>query len=55
MLKHVGPRGLYSNLKACFFLATKAATRLWFGMEIDTDHTHIRNGKYVPYVEVCGP
>ena len=42
--------GFWSRL-----LATKAAIRLWFGMKIGSDHTHTRNGKYAPYVEVCGP
>ena len=40
---------------AYFFLATKAATWLWFGMVIGIDHLHIHNGKFAPYVEVCGP
>ena len=40
-----------------FFLATKATTWLWFGMDhmvIGIDHPHTHNGKYVPYIEVCG-
>ena len=55
MLKYMGPRGLYINVKGLLFLATKAATWLWFGMVIGIDHLHIHNGKFVPYVEVCGP
>ena len=38
-----------------FFLATKAASCLWFGMVIGSDHPHTHNGNYVPYVAVCGP
>ena len=45
MLKYMGPRGLYLNTKARFFLATKAATWLWFGMVIGSDHPHTHNGK----------
>ena len=55
MLKYMGPRGLYINIKGCLFLATKAATWLWFGMVIGIDHLHIHNGKFAPYVEVYGP
>ena len=38
-----------------FFLATKAANCLWFGIVIGSDHPHTHNGNYVPYVAVCGP
>ena len=55
MLKYVGTRGIYLNTKGLFFLAGKAATWLWFGVVIRIDHAHIRNGKFVTYVEVCGP
>ena len=33
---------------ACFFLATKEATWLWFGMVIGIDHPHTHSGNYVP-------
>ena len=55
MLKYMGPRGLYINIKAYLFLATKTVTWLLFGMVIGIDHLHIHNGKFAPYVEVCGP
>ena len=38
-----------------FFLATKAASWLWFGMVIGIDHPHTNNGKFVPFIAVCGP
>ena len=56
MLKYVGPKGLYLNIKGLlFFLAIKATTWLWFGMVICIHHPHMHNGKYTPYVELCGP
>ena len=56
MLKYVGPRGPYMLIsRACFFLATKAATWLWFGMVIGIDHPHTNNSKYATYFEVYGP
>ena len=50
MLKYMGPRGLYINIKG--LLATKAATWRWFDMVIGIDHLHIHNGKFAPYVEI---
>ena len=48
-----GPQGpIYKYKRAYFFLATKAATWLWFGMVIGIDHLHIHNGKFAPYVEI---
>ena len=46
MLKYVGPRGLYLNVKGlhCFFLETKAATCLRFCMVIGIDYPHTHNG-----------
>ena len=41
--------------RARFFLATKAATWLWFGMVIGIDHPHTNNSKYATYFEVYGP
>ena len=38
-----------------FFLATKAASWLWFGMVIGIDHPHTHNGNVVPFIAVCGP
>ena len=39
---------------ACF-LATKAASWLWFGMVIGIDHPHTQSGNYGPHVAICGP
>ena len=47
--------GQETKIKGCLFLATKAASCLWFGMVIGSDHPHTHNGNYVPYVAVCGP
>ena len=56
MLKYIWAPGAYIQIqRACFFLATKAATWLWFGMVIGNDHPHPHNAKYAPYVEVYGP
>ena len=55
ILKYVGPRGLYLDIKGLLLRSTKAATWFWFGMVICIDHPHTHNGKYAPYVEVCGP
>ena len=55
ILKLVGPRGLYLNMRTYLFLATKAATWLWFGMVIGIDHPHTHSGKYTQYVEAYGP
>ena len=41
--------------RARFFLATKAATWLWFGMVIGIDHSHTNNSKYATYFEAYGP
>ena len=50
-----GPRGPYMLIsRARFFLATKAATWLWFGMVIGIDHPHTNNSKYATYFEVYG-
>ena len=39
MLKYVGSKGLYLNIKGpVFFLAIKATTWLWFGMVICIHH-----------------
>ena len=40
---------------AFFFLGTKAATWLSFGMVIDIHHPHIYKDEYAPYIEVYGP
>ena len=44
-MKVKGPRGPYKMQRACFFLATKAATWLWFGMVISIDDPYTHNGK----------
>ena len=44
MLKYVGPRGLYLNIKGLLFLETKAATCLRFCMVIGSDYPHTHNG-----------
>ena len=41
-----GPQGPIFKYKGpAFFLATKAATWLWFGMVIGSDHPHTHDGK----------
>ena len=55
MFKKVGPRGININVKGLLFLATEAATKLWFGMVIGNDYPHTHSGKYGQYVEVCAP
>ena len=51
-----GPQGPILKIqRACFFLATKAATWLWFGMVIGIDHPHTNNSNYATYFEVYGP
>ena len=50
-----GPQGpIFKYKRACFFLATKEATWLWFGMVIGIDHPHIQSGNYVPHIAICG-
>ena len=51
------PQGpIFEYKGAVFFLAIKTTTWLWFqvGMVICIHHPHIHNGKYTPYVELCG-
>ena len=56
MMKYVGPRGPYMLIsRTHFFLATKAATWLWFGMVIGIDHPHTNNSLYATSFEVYGP
>ena len=52
---YVGPRGIYSNIKACFFIATKAATQLWFGMVIGIDYPHILSGTHTYMLKDVSP
>ena len=54
--KYHGPQGPIKKFKGyAFFLATKAASLLWFGMVIGIDHPHTHNGNFVPFIAVCGP
>ena len=60
---NIGPMGQKSwaiggqekIIKYAFFLATKAASWLWFGMVIGIDHPLTHDGNYVPHVAVCVP
>ena len=45
MLKYVGPKGLYLNIKGLPFLVTKIATRLCFCTVKGLYHAHIQNGR----------
>ena len=47
-----GPQG---HMLAGFFLATKAVTRLYFGMMIGIGYSNTHNGKSLQYVEGGGP
>ena len=55
MLKYMGPRGLYINIKGLPFLSNQGSHLALVWYVIGIDHLHIHNGKFAPYVEVCGP
>ena len=44
MLKYVGPRGLYLNIKGLLFLRNQGDTCLRFCMVIGIDYPHTHNG-----------